>query len=644
MSPRRARPTVPAALWVLASSIGSAAHAQGGGFHLNRPRAALDIKAEHDTVRQRNSNQSTYWKEQLFQQRLKMDFDGDIYDERFLRFRVQAGAAVSQDKVVGDGRRFSRARELEYGGRLQLLPEHAVSSAWFADRRESSVHNTYAGRTRVDSQNLRGSVSLKERFPMTLSAWNSRVTGDGFGRPFDQDLRGAAWEGLLSRSDGDLSLALNQKVEKFRDGSVANDENRVSEAFLDWRPGEKHQVSSRANKTHRRGALTLDSTDLNARWEYRRPRLNGAAEFAYEQRSLDVQDTTRKSGSARIEHELFESLRSSARFDASITDEARDQSTARRAEIQETYTKSLWGPLKLQADMRAHMQWKQSRFSALLAAAVDERFVLTDGALAYLENLGLVPGSLSIISDDRQRRYVEGTDYTLVAHGELTEVRRVPTGTIVNGDALLATYRYRIEGNRATEDTGRAGRAGLLLGTRGRIMATESRQDQTVAYASKPSLIQNFEAFRESSLDIDLTWKFLSCAQTWRNRRSTIAPVRTYRSNLKVGGEVYEELSLILGWTYDGTHFPSSGTSVIGRDYFLEGIFRPTFDVESKVEARTGSTMNAGQSNRYGLLSGTVAWSFRQVTILLGDRFTKRWVADTYAEENFLNLTVTRTF
>ena len=41
--------------------------------------------------------------------------------------------------------------------------------------------------------------------------------------------------------------------------------------------------------------------------------------------------------------------------------------------------------------------------------------------------------------------YILNADYTLIPHGTLTEIRRVPTGAIANGTTVFVSYQYQNE-------------------------------------------------------------------------------------------------------------------------------------------------------------------------------------------------------
>ncbi len=73
---------------------------------------------------------------------------------------------------------------------------------------------------------------------------------------------------------------------------------------------------------------------------------------------------------------------------------------------------------------------------------INETVTFRDPLSAYLQNADIDRLSIRITDLERQRVYVEGTDYVVITFGRFTQLRRVLNGRIQNGQAVRVTYRF----------------------------------------------------------------------------------------------------------------------------------------------------------------------------------------------------------
>lgn len=148
-----------------------------------------------------------------------------------------------------------------------------------------------------------------------------------------------------------------------------------------------------------------------------------------------------------LEHRLFDSLTST------FSGYAQDQEfgsglTVRRygAQANFDYNKyNRWG--RLRANYRARYQREKRRGTDQNVEAVDERRTFIDPDPVQLTNPNVIQSSIFVTSDDRTTIYQRGRDYIVREVGDFTELERMPTGLIANGQTVLIDYTWRITGD-----------------------------------------------------------------------------------------------------------------------------------------------------------------------------------------------------
>lgn len=630
-----------APLLVLLSSL-AAAPVRAEWFYLARPEAVLEMRAEEGQTRQRTGPFEAQRREQHVQQRLRLDTLGHLYDERFLAYSLGLGLGLAQSRTDGPASRRARNLDDEYQARISLMPKHAVSGAASLERGRSTAHNVFAGRTRLERSFLRGALNLNRAdFPASASFWSSRLTGAGASQPFEQLSQGMQWLAAAKPSER-WSASLRQNYERFQEAESGGYDYRASALSLESTPRERLRLHSQGRVENRSGKLDMSLAGIESGADFVGKTLKTGARYGFERKQTDAQRTARQSVSAQGEHRLLESLTSGLSGNLEWNREAAGASRSRTLRLQEDYIKRIWGPLRFGAHWNGSLRWTDSRFDSLLSAVLDEPLELKDGAAAFLAREGADPESVAVFSKDRLRRYREGSDYELLRHGSLVELRRVITGDIADGESVLVNYQHAAAGRRRTRDSSRGARLSLLLGSRGSFWFSESRQSQKLLEASAEGLAPNSESFRERGWGVDLRWKFFGASQSWRRRDSSLAPLRSFRSALRAGGSVAPGLSVLLGWSYDTSRFPSSETRSLGRSYSIETRWSPAAKLDLSGEARVGDTRTAGLAGRYRSIGGGLSWQFRSFDAELSDRFTWRVVGGALSAENLMMIKLMR--
>lgn len=607
-----------------------------------RPEAAIELRAEDDEIRQRSGGASATSRQRLFQERLRLDTRGDVYDERFMTYSLGLGVNMAQTRLSGGQEQSARSFDDEYRGQLSLFPKHEISGALFGERGTSTPHNVFSGRTRFERRHLRGALNLKRpSLPSSVSYWDSQMSGGGVGAPFNQRSSGFQLLGAV-RPEGPFAADFRHTYERFADSLGVGYRYNASSLGASYKPTKRQVLTTQGRFEERRGSLRMRVATVDSGWDFAGKTLRANSRLGFERKDVETQRTSRQSAGGRLEHRLYDSLTSGAAGDLEWNRDAASRSRSQRVQLSEDYVKRLWGPIRLGAHYDESRRWSESRFASRLSNVLDEPHELRDGVSEFLAQLSVNPDTVVVLNEDRLRRYRRGADYELVARGQLTEVQRLVTGSIVNGEKVLVSYQHSASGRRRTEDASRGLRFSLLLGSRGSFWVSEARNSQRVLEAETGSGRPNAEAVRERGWGSELRWRLFAASQSWRVRDSDIAPLRAFRSNIRVGGLVTPRLTAMLGWNYDSSRFLATGAQNLGREYFVEGRLAPSKRLEFALDGRMGETSAGGLAGLYRSIEGRLNWTHRSLEVEARDRFTWRRIGDSSAQENLVQVRIVR--
>lgn len=108
----------------------------------------------------------------------------------------------------------------------------------------------------------------------------------------------------------------------------------------------------------------------------------------------------------------------------------------------------------LHASYRARFVSERRRGDNQPGEAFEERGTFKDPDPVELNSTAVILSSISVASEDRITRYVEGRDYRVVRLGDVVQLERIPTGRIADGDTVLITYQFEVVGDSDLETAG----------------------------------------------------------------------------------------------------------------------------------------------------------------------------------------------
>lgn len=429
-----------------------------------------------------------------------------------------------------------------------------------------------------------------------------------------------------------------------------SDELTLSHKYL-FGDGHKHRLESELNYFDQTGTfnirrvrwreiLRLQHTDRLRSWyrlEWTRRdqgSLSGVAPIG--ERSYFL--------SGALEHKLYDSLVTQLLLFAQQQDFDPDLEITRHGiQASADYRKkNRWGVLL--ANYRVRFQTEDHQGGTQRAEILDERHTFRDPEPVVLANTRVEPGSLMVTSDDGLTIYRQGADYTLRLVGDRTELERVPTGRILDGQAILVDYVRDLGGSfkldTLMQDVSIRQRFDFGLSPYYRFR----RQDQTLSPTGATGVTP--EDINAHIVGVEFERAALRLAAEFEDHQSTVNPFEAvrlrarYRHRLASGGTA----TIGARWT-DVDRAPPNRRRT--RFFSIEGRYRhPVTDhltVEGALLYRNEHDSITGSDEGVDV-DVSLEWHVRQTDV----RLTYEWgrFDDAFAENQYsaLFLQVKRSF
>lgn len=328
------------------------------------------------------------------------------------------GLFSSYDHTVRDNDFFNRVTvdSFNYGARLSYAAGPWSLNSVLAHRAEEISDTAYPTRSTTDTLGV-NARHTRERGSTGLSySWNRYDYG--------------GWAGTSAAGE-DHNIALSD-----------------NESF-----GSRDQfdLNTYGNYAHRMRSTGTAEDQFSAATELsaeHRSNLNSHYTLNFDHYDSGSLASSTYSGNASVNHQLYESLNSSFSLGAAHSEFADRLSDGYNRTITATwgegYTKHLttdhllraFNTLSIQrVDMKgvATVENEAHTFPTGVGNPNLDRFVL--------DQLNVNPTTLQIRNATTSQPYAEGIDYSVLVNGARTEIRRLITGTIPSGAAVLANYQ-----------------------------------------------------------------------------------------------------------------------------------------------------------------------------------------------------------
>ncbi|MFQ5591582.1 MAG: hypothetical protein ACE5HE_10500 [Phycisphaerae bacterium] len=470
---RRASPSRRALCVLLSMLTLTGCQAPGRGrsdirtMHVDRVEGYVEFVA-----RQREHSQAskvgagkTSSEETILEENLKLKTSGYVYHPNFLEFTVAALFGLLQrdyEDVFGDRRRTSGddGTVVEFDVRGSFFKKKDYPGTVFARRYRAFEPRPFQPTLEATTTNYGLTWQyVDEKMPTSLQFSSTEVELDpgndleAIGRQKNSLLR---FQTEYRFTDNNvLSFVYTRESTDEQPFALSYDTDELTLGHT-WRfgPHHRHSLESEINYQNQRGTFDVERTRWREllrlehsdtlrswyRWEAldrKQGSLSGVAPLSERSYSLE----------ATVEHKLYESLVSRLRGYGQSQEFGSGLDIQRYGfEANFDYRKKHRGGMLL-ADYRLGYRIEEYRGGGREMEVLDEPHTFHDPEPEVLSNTRVSTGSIRVTAEDRTTLYRLNDDYRVQMVGDQTEIRRVPTGRIIDGQTVLIDYVFSVGGS-----------------------------------------------------------------------------------------------------------------------------------------------------------------------------------------------------
>jgi hypothetical protein len=369
----------------------------------------------------------------------------------------QGGVGWLYDSVTSPG--YSQVRHetqnlLLYQATVNFLSSKPYSATFFASQDHTYNNYDFFNTASTDSTRYGGRV-----------AWSSKAfnlsTDMGYRDLLTSGLTGTSevaetylnFNGLNQRERGSstLTYSYDDFDNRPNSGSVQNSVSQSVGASDSETFGNRGQITATTGASFGWAEYASEHTEtFNATENItikHRPNLQSFVALNYQDSHLDPASSSTFQGTAGVRHQLYDSLTSTLDVHGNYGNISGLNSSAVNDRygvgLSEGYTKRLgsWGRLSLGGAVIGDHDDQSSTGSGTLSV-INESHVLKDTAVTFLNNPRVLTTTILVTGPNGVPSYVNGVDYRVIAHGELTEIQRVFTSVnLSDGATILVSYQ-----------------------------------------------------------------------------------------------------------------------------------------------------------------------------------------------------------
>ena len=436
-----------------------------------RIQGELEFVAENRTDEQGISDSKRKSETEVFEERVRLKTEGDIYHPDLLFYNAVLGFGLAQQSLDSDEESDRHSESLnDYSIFTQLLRGKSYPTTFYASKSEELIPRQFLGSLRTERHNRGATLSLRSRdWPMTFQYTASETAQDGL-LSFERD--------FFERDDERFRYSVNHDFGELSHLNIDIDSTSVSQrsvgASIDtntdrytilhdliFGSDEQNRLDSFFNYTDQSGTFNFENTQLNERlWLQHFDNFLTNYELRLTDSERDADSSKEVRGQAGFEHRLYESLVTTANVFISKTD---FESSANNLENE--------GELKQQGGTLSFNYRKNNPWGILLSTytaslteqsgstggiVTDEQHTVNDPLPVILNRTNIDISSIVVTDSTGLFTYTLGDDYTITEINLQVQLEIIIPGTIPpnisDGQEILVDYKVLIEPDRQ-EDT-----------------------------------------------------------------------------------------------------------------------------------------------------------------------------------------------
>ena len=621
-------------------------------------RGEVELVAEKRTDEQGTSQNKRKSETDVFEERLRLKTDGDIYHPDFLLFNAMLGLGLAQQSIDLDDESDRHSESLsDYSVFAELLRSKSYPTTFHATKSEELISRQFLGALRTERENRGASLSLRsEDWPMTFQYTTSdteqdelsALAGDYFERE-DERFRYSVSHNFSESSHLSFDFDRTNVAQKSPGAFNETDTDRYTVLHdLIFGRDEQHRLDSFLNFVDQSGSFDFE----NLQWE-ERLRLQHRDNFLtnYRLRFADYQrdtvDNTETRGQAGFEHRLYESLITTANVFTSRTDlDAQGDLTQHGGTVALNYRKlNPWG--LLHSTYSVNLTQSDQSGGTGTGVVIDESHTATELVPVELDRTNIEISTIRV-KNSFGLLYQEGDDYTITEHNGRVWLNIITVGgaippNFIEGQEFFVDYNFYIEPERQ-EDTLRQN---FTIRERFKndlsVYYAHRRQDESISstlteitpdeytvntvgadYSHKGLFLQA-EYSDEESTQIPSTSKRLHGRYSWPISQDTTTSVRVSNQWVDFGQPDARDVVLF-----------KTGAEIFSR-------LTDRYDITARVDYRDEDDTRFGTTRGFQMNS-ELRYNYRQLNIVAGIEYNTLNRRDDEIDGSFLYIRLKRFF
>lgn len=389
----------------------------------------------------------------LFQEFLETDFEGSLYHPNLLNFDISLENGLEQTKekfqptLQGE---LNNSYLNQFHFASYFLRKKPYAFSLLADRSRKIENREFFERQVVEATRYAGNFGLRNTFiPVNFSFSNSSKTIDRVSRPsqnFDDDELNLSLSNEAKRLGTTRFEANQNEFSRTESGTAdqsgtarnfslsnqkpfSDDNKKLLYSFLRYYTLTGTSENSVVNLNE---DLAIEhSDDLSSSYTYT---------FS-DRDSSGVKNKDNRFG-FNLRHQLYESLASSFNTYYFNSDGSAFSQDIYGISLDENYTKKL-GVARLNLGIGTRYSEENRDVPSGIISIIDESHALTTGTVTLLAQPNVDTATVVVTDTTQTTTLTLNVDYQLSSVGQQTQIQRIATGSIANGQEVLVDYQAK---------------------------------------------------------------------------------------------------------------------------------------------------------------------------------------------------------
>ena len=383
---------------------------------------------------------------------------GSVYHPNLMTFDLngQGGVGWAHDSVTSPGYSMIRNETQDlftYLATVNFLSAKPYNATFFASQDHTYNNYDFFNTVTADSTRYGGRVGWSAKsFNLSADMGYRDLLTSGITGTSEVSETYLNFNGLDQRERGNTTLTYNYDdfANQLNGGSVQTSRSQSVGASDSETFGSRNQITASTGLSYGwaeyadRHAETFNANE-NITVKHR-PNLESFLSLNRQDNQMDPASSDMFQGIAGVRHQLYDSLISTLDAHGNNGTSSSELSSAHNDRygvgLGESYSKRLssWAHLALGGAAIVDHEDHDSSGAGVLTA-INESHVLKDLTVTFLNNPRVLTATIIVTGPGGVPAYVNGVDYRIIPHGEMTEIQRVPTSNVLpNGSTVLVSY------------------------------------------------------------------------------------------------------------------------------------------------------------------------------------------------------------